>query len=63
MTPAPPDQQTRCEWCGADYDPAGRPAAPAYPQPPPATATGGEPATHCEWCGAEYPVPEAPTGS
>ncbi|HMO00153.1 MAG TPA: hypothetical protein PKD59_12130 [Miltoncostaeaceae bacterium] len=63
MTTDQPDQQTKCEWCGADDDPAGRPAAPAHPQPAPAPGAGAEPATHCEWCGAEYPVPEAPGAS
>lgn len=63
MTTDPPDQPTKCEWCGADYDPADRPNPPAHAQPDPAPAAGGEPATHCEWCGAEYPVPEESPGS
>ncbi|MGE0027647.1 MAG: hypothetical protein AB7O78_00110 [Thermoleophilia bacterium] len=63
MTTDPPDQQTKCEWCGADYDPASRPAE--HPHGPARTvrAAADEPATHCEWCGAEYPVPEASADS
>jgi len=63
MTPDRPDPQTKCEWCGADYDPASRPVASAHATPEPTPAAGVEPATHCEWCGAEYPVPEASPGS
>jgi uncharacterized protein (DUF983 family) len=63
MSTDPPDQQqTKCEWCGAEYDPATAPPGPAHVQPPPATTAPGEPATHCEWCGAEYPVPGVADG-
>jgi hypothetical protein len=61
MTPEPSDQPTKCEWCGADYEPAARPPAPAPPPPAARPAADGEPATHCEWCGAEYPLPEEST--
>lgn len=54
-----PAEQTKCEWCGAEYDAAARPPAPAHPHPRPTPVTEGEPVTHCEWCGAEYPLPEA----
>jgi hypothetical protein len=56
----PPSEGTRCEWCGAEYDPAAPPADPAGARRPPAVAAGSEPVTHCEWCGAEYPTPDAP---
>ncbi|HTI32604.1 MAG TPA: hypothetical protein VL422_02940 [Miltoncostaea sp.] len=63
MTPDPPDEATTCEWCGAEYDPASRPAEPPHATARPPAATGDEPATHCEWCGAEYPDPDASPGS
>jgi hypothetical protein len=55
-----PEQPTKCEWCGADYDPEAGPAAPGHARPAAAVAAGDEPATHCEWCGAVYPTPETP---
>jgi hypothetical protein len=53
---------THCEWCGAEYPPAGpgprhAPARSPDRAPAGAPAQPEEPATHCEWCGAEYPVP------
>jgi hypothetical protein len=63
MTTRAPDPETRCEWCGAEYDPANRPPEAPHATARPAAAAGGEPATHCEWCGAEYPLPEASPGS
>lgn len=58
MSTDTPAEQTHCEWCGADYDPATRPPQrPPHARPPRGEAAGAEPATHCEWCGAEYPVP------
>lgn len=60
-----PVEPTRCEWCGADFDPAdrpdGAPSAPAGSRPDTAVADG-EPLTHCEWCGAEYPTPRDQAG-
>lgn len=50
--------QAKCEWCGADYDPASKPPTPKHPDPPPRDITDIEPTTRCEWCGAEYPMPE-----
>ena len=63
MTSNPVEPPTKCEWCGADYDPAIRP-----PEQPPerrraARTADPEPVTHCEWCGAEYPTPEASQGA
>jgi hypothetical protein len=61
----PPTQEegtplTRCEWCGADYDPGVRPTPDVHARPVPGVETD-EPVTHCEFCGAEYPTPgEAP---
>ena len=62
MTTDAPTGQTRCEWCGADYDPATAPPQHPHPKTPAAPAAGAEPATHCEWCGAEFDVPEASAG-
>ncbi|MFN8108754.1 MAG: hypothetical protein U0Y82_02760 [Thermoleophilia bacterium] len=62
MTTRPSTEETKCEWCGADFDPAQVPPDRPHPTAPqPVTTTGPEPVTHCEWCGAEYPVPGAAT--
>jgi hypothetical protein len=58
MSTDQPEQPTKCEWCGADYDPAVAPPAPARARQAVAGAATDEPVTHCEWCGAEYPTPE-----
>ena len=58
MTTNAPTGETKCEWCGADYDPAVTPPRHPHPEPPAAPAPGAEPVTHCEWCGAEYPTPD-----
>ena len=63
MARDPVDPQTKCEWCGADYDPAARPPEPSPGRRSAATAGDTEPVTHCEWCGAEYPTPEASPGA
>jgi hypothetical protein len=53
---APDLPPTRCEWCGADYDPNARPVATGHPALTREVEIA-EPPTHCEFCGAEYPVP------
>ena len=56
-----PTEQTKCEWCGADYDPSTRPPERPRERSNPTRVAGGEPITHCEWCGAEYPTPDRDT--
>lgn len=60
MSSLPPAEPTRCEWCGADFDPSARPPD-AVARPTSAPVADGEPLTHCEWCGAEYPTPQDAT--
>jgi hypothetical protein len=51
------EEDTRCEWCGADFE-AAAPGQATTAARTPSRVSGTEPTTHCEWCGAEYPLPE-----